>query len=711
MYSSLLIGFLSLVLFGAPRAAQPQVPLAQIETGQMFGSIVDATTGEGVPGATIRAAGAVERVTQSGSAGEWSIETLPSGFYALAISHPGFAEVSLEVRPDGGEVRTSLTPRPIRLDALVVTSGRRLERLSDVAVSTEVVSRREIEDIGAPDLAALLTSRAGLELQGGHPVGAGVMLQGLGSERVLVLVDGQPYIGRIAGHLDLSRIPTEIIERVEVVKGPLSTLYGSEAMGGVVNVITQRPDTAPWATSSRVVAGDQGQLDLSGGVSGRLGPASARMDLGRRSISQVPGQSAESGQMAQRWNANTTVLWRPPVSGLSIETGFLLLDESQRWRSGQLYQFADNTQWNGRAQANWETGSHRLTSTVVTSAFQHLSRRALTEDPVPGTGEEETQRLGELELLYGVDFLEQSLDVGLELQSERIDSDRISGERRSNRTTESFVQTTLSLGRLTLVPGVRTTVSDQWGTRWTPRLATMFRPRPNLALRLSGGEGFREPAFKELYLEFLNVGPGFGYTVRGNPDLQPEVSRNITAGLEWTGAYVYARVQAFHNRFENFIETQAVGDSSGVVVYTYGNIDDGVTEGTEMEAGVTYRGWRLDVTYSWLNAHRAGSGDPLLGRPDHSVNTLIRYARPSGTRVSLSGTHTGRTPMRRTEVGTEWRDGFLRFDTLLAQEITGDLQLVLGVNNILNAQEEEWPGFTGRHMYTGISWQPSGSDR
>ena len=239
----------------------------------------------------------------------------------------------------------------------------------------------------------------------------------------------------------------------------------------------------------------------------------------------------------------------------------------------------------------------------------------------------------------------------------------------------------------------------------------MFRPRPNLALRLSGGEGFREPAFKELYLEFLNVGPGFGYTVRGNPDLQPEVSRNITAGLEWTGAYVYARVQAFHNRFENFIETQAVGDSSGVVVYTYGNIDDGVTEGTEMEAGVTYRGWRLDVTYSWLNAHRAGSGDPLLGRPDHSVSTLIRYARPSGTRVSLSGTHTGRTPMRRTEVGTEWRDGFLRFDTLLAQEITGDLQLVLGVNNILNAQEEEWPGFTGRHMYTGISWQPSGSDR
>ena len=163
--------------------------------------------------------------------------------------------------------------------------------------------------------------------------------------------------------------------------------------------------------------------------------------------------------------------------------------------------------------------------------------------------------------------------------------------------------------------------------------------------------------------------------------------------------------------FENFIETHVLGDSSGVAVYTYGNIDDGVTEGVEMEAGVTHLGWRLDMKYSWLNAHRDGSGDPLIGRPDHSVSALIGYARPGGIRVSLNGTYTGRTPMRRTEVGTEWRDGFLRFNTLLTQEITGDLQLVLGVDNVLNALEEEWPGFTGRHVYTGMSWKPAGSDR
>src|SRR5690606_37747334 len=111
--------------------------------------------------------------------------------------------------------------------------------LADVPVPTEVVSAEEIRRSGASDVAAVLVERTGIQLQGGHPAGSGLMLQGLGSERVLVLVDGQPFIGRLSGQIDLSRLPAAVIERIEVVKGPQSTLYGSEAMVGVVNVITR----------------------------------------------------------------------------------------------------------------------------------------------------------------------------------------------------------------------------------------------------------------------------------------------------------------------------------------------------------------------------------------------------------------------------------------------------------------------------------------
>jgi hypothetical protein len=103
------------------------------------------------------------------------------------------------------------------------------------------VGREEIERTTASDLASVLVEQTGIALQGGHPAGAGVMLQGLGSERLLILLDGQSLVGRISGVFDVSRIPTSAIDRIEVVKGPQSTLYSSEAMGGVINIITRTP--------------------------------------------------------------------------------------------------------------------------------------------------------------------------------------------------------------------------------------------------------------------------------------------------------------------------------------------------------------------------------------------------------------------------------------------------------------------------------------
>jgi outer membrane receptor for ferrienterochelin and colicins len=157
----------------------------------------------------------------------------------------------------------------------------------------------------------------------------------------------------------------------------------------------------------------------------------------------------------------------------------------------------------------------------------------------------------------------------------------------------------------------------------------MYRPVPELALRISGGEGFRAPAFKELYMEFLNIGPGFAYTVRGNADLEPEVSRNVTASFEWAGQQTWVRVQAFTNTFTDFIETRAIGDSSGITVYTYGNVDDGFTRGGEIEAGAAVGGWRFEGGYSLLRAERAETGGHC------SADPAIRCA-------ALWATHTGR---------------------------------------------------------------------
>ena len=679
-------------------------------TGWLVGRVEEAGTGAAVAGATVRLQGPVTRAAATAENGTWRVGPLPAGRYTISVEHIRFApaERSLEVPNGDGPVRIAMTERALALDALVVTAGRRLQRLADVPVATELITNREIRQTGATDLASVLTERTGVEVEGGHPVGSGVMIQGMGSERVLVLMDGQPFIGRISGKIDVSRIPTSMIERVEVVKGPQSTLYGSEAMGGVVNVITRDADGSVWTTAATATAGNNGRLDLGINGLGGMGPVTGLLDVGRRSLALAPGWEGGSGALSNRWDALAKLGWRTPVDGLRLEATSLLLDEGQRWRSGQLYHFADNTQWSGRIGGVWARGAHRLAPTFYVTAFDHLSRRATSEEPVAGTGEEETQRLAEGEIVYGIDLGEHAVDAGVEARREAIRSDRVVGGERTHETAEAFLQSTLSWGAVSLVPGLRASWSDPWGSHWTPRVAAMVRPIPELALRLSVGEGFRAPAFKELYMEFLNIGPGFGYTVRGNPDLRPEVSRNVTASVEWAGSRTYLRVQAFENRFDDFIETRAVGDSSGVTVYTYGNVDDGFTRGGEVEAGVTRDGWRIEGGYSVLRAERTKTGEPLLGRPERSIRGTVSYANPSGFRFSVTGVHTGETAMARTEAGTEWRDPFTRLDGRAVKDLPGGFELVAGIDNLFDQRVEEWPGFTGRHLYTSISWRAAG---
>lgn len=608
---------------------------------------------------------------------------------------------------------TAVPERVFSLDSVVVTVSRRPQRLADVPVATELISRREIERTGASDLSAVLTERAGIVTEGGHPAGAGVMLQGLGSERVLILLDGQPFVGRISGKIDLSRIPTSMIERVEVVKGPQSTLYGSEAMGGVVNVITRRADRNAWSAGVEARAGSQDRRDASMHLRGGAGPATGGLDLGRRGISLTPGQAETAGARAERWDGLAKLRWAAD-SSLVVEASALALDERQRWRSGQLWYFADNRQWSARLGADWSWGAHRISPTLYATEFSHLSRRANASRPVAGTGEREAQRLFEAELLYTGPVGGKVLDAGVEVVREEIDSDRVFGEARVLHSVEPFAQVTLGGDGWSVVPGMRLSWSEQWGTHWTPRVAVLYRPVPLLALRGSVGRGYRAPAFKELYMDFLNIGPGYGYAVRGNSDLRPETSANVMVGAEWAGERVYLRGQLFGNRFDDFIETRLAGDSSGITLYTYGNIEDGRTRGGEVEAGTALGGLVAEAGYSYLVA-RGGDDRPLPGRPTHSARISLSHAWPFGLRAALTGLYTGETPVRRTETenGLEVlkREDFTRFDLRLAQEAPYGLDLVLGVDNLLDARPGEWPGYAGRHLYIGLNFQTSNEDR
>lgn len=140
---------------------------------------------------------------------------------------------------------TPETEPTVELEPVVVTATKTPQRLEDTPVITNLITRAEIEATGAENIGEVLEHTAGIIIhRDGHS--DGVQLQGLDSEYILILVDGEPQVGRIAGKLDMARLAVENVERIEIVKGATAALFGNAALGGVINIITRKA-TSPFS--------------------------------------------------------------------------------------------------------------------------------------------------------------------------------------------------------------------------------------------------------------------------------------------------------------------------------------------------------------------------------------------------------------------------------------------------------------------------------
>ncbi len=600
----------------------------------------------------------------------------------------------------------ALTPLALQLDATVVTAARREQQLKDAVVPIELISREEIARSGASDVASVLIEQVGVQLEGGLPAGAGVQLQGLGTNRVLILVDGQPLVGRINGNLDLSRLPAANLERIEVIKGPQSTLYGSDAMGGVINLVTQRPRAGATDASLQLTGGSRSRMDAHGNVRGGTARVLGGVDVGVRSLELAPGISGALGSLAERvevtpqLRVNLTDAWR-------LDAGGLYITESQRYRVGQLFRFADRDQQTARMGATWQRGAQKASALVYQSRFDHLARSSTLDQPQSADGERDRQVLRELELTYSGPVRGALLDAGLELRREEIVADRIDGTRRAFNAAEPFAQVTVGGERLAVTPGARFTWNERWGSYATPRIAAMWRPTASLRVRATVGRGFRAPDFKELYLAFANA--QVGYAVEGNTELRPETSTSAQLNVEYAGDRAYVRASTYENQLRDFIEF-VQGAAPGT--FTYGNVARARTRGAETELGLTAGRFRFEAGGAYLDARDLRTELVLLGRPRLSGRFSATAGRLLGARVSATLLYTGATPAQRDELSgaiTSTQAEFTRLDVRLARRVGRDLELSMGVDNAFDRQlGPSWPGFTGRQWYGGLTWTPLG---
>jgi outer membrane receptor for ferrienterochelin and colicins len=598
---------------------------------------------------------------------------------------------------------------PQVLDPIVVTGTRTEHRISDSPVDVQLITAEDIQHSGARDVAELLEREGGVHVARVAGRGTSIEIQGLSSEHVLILLNGQRVIGRINGAIDLTRLRVAEIERIEIVKGPSSALYGSDALGGVVNIITRQAANGG-SVIARLDDSHQGDVFAFGGWSGdalrgQISGGYSRLrpyDLD----DATPGDDAVDG--VSRF-ASGQLDWNPSTRASLAAYGAYSLDDTQRVDSGtggRVYDTIKRIE-EVRAQVTPRMRIGAATDLRLDLGYQRYFDQYLQVQRNAEDGVTDEETLDEIGLLgLQVDHLagRHLLTAGVEHQLETLEADRLESDGERDRQAV-FVQDDFTLldGALTLVPGLRYDRDSLFGHQWSPKFAARLDLTQNWLLRLGYGHGYRAPDFKQLLLRFENT--AVGYRVDGNPDLRPERSRGLNIGTTWfANPTTSLSATAFHNRVEDLIEI-VLTEPGPPTIYSYRNVSRAWLTGVDLQMQWRpLRSLQLRLGYSYLDSEDRDTGATLSGRATHRANAALYFEQPRYA-LGLRGTW-----VDEREFGVELDSGgpptgagiagaYSLFDARTEWRRFAPLQIAAGVKNLLDEGDPRFLPIQPRSAY------------
>lgn len=582
----------------------------------------------------------------------------PGGTVDLLVSFAGLADVSHRTTLPGtptGPARVEIEMRVIRLadETTVTTANRRAQLLLDVADPTVVIEAAAIADTGARTARDLLVEQAGAGVQVQAGGGQGhLSINGIPNSGVLVLVDGRRYLGKDAnGNFNLEDLMLSGIERVEIVKGAGSALYGSDAIGGVVNFVTKRPVAAGFTSATQLDLGSYDDRRFNQSISWRGARGGFRAGGGYRTydgfdLSEENPQTI--GQPASTWkNADFGGDFR-----LSERVTFnLAADYSRRDIDNYFFSGAtqlastvydsrrDLTRWSVSPSVDvqvspttsfnalYTAGRYLRDETRIFVASGDVSPQAPwreSSDELRLTGRHAFQAFGQ----------EHLLQAGYEFRNEKLRRATLTVADPGRRINVGWLQQEFVVAEpLRLTAGVRFDRYSDFGSEVSPKVSAVYAPAARHRVRSSFGHGFRPPFFGELYLD---TPPSFV----GNPDLKPETANTFDIGYSYAGPRAEVTADYFRSRVENGITF----DLSGMP-FTYGNLRTFISRGVNLSASVPLPfGLVPGIAYGF-NERIDLDGVEIGGYARHSTWLKLLWANPRlGLRANVRGALIGKVP-------------------------------------------------------------------
>ena len=686
------------------------------------GTVLDSKSGNPISEATVRIPQTNIGVATN-SRGEFILKNIPEGKHQLRASAMGYSISNINVDKSSSNLTIKLNEAPVNLNQVVVTGTGTHRRLKDTPVPVEVISSNDLKNAGVTTLQNAVTMLAPSFSFETTPMANYTTMNGMSNEHLLVLVDGQKLAGNISGATDISRINMNNVKRIEILKGAASSLYGSDAIGGVINIITETPKNSINASSyTKYEKYNQLEQNVTADFTtkkfGSYSSYTYRQSDGwqlcdsavtiKNGIAGKPFKTVRNASDKFSSNIfNQKFIFNPTKSLSLYVNGSFYNNSIDRPsttvdKSGYEYNLYSQTYNFGIGGKYLLGGSDYISLDLYNDNYKNQNEYIV---------DTKTYKKGDKALnqkqhywssnLKGVFKLGSynKLVAGTENIKENLENPDALAEKKSVYTLSLYAQDEFKIKNFQAVAGGRYTYHQKFGSRFTPKISLMYTMGP-VNTRISYASGFRAPSLKELYY-IKEKGSSISL---GNPNLNPEKSNYYSINFEYIHNLFSASVTGYINEVKDLINLVTLKNPQSEIPnydpkYTYKryeNVSKAKIKGLDFNIkGYVGAGLTIGGGYSYTYARDNETHTNLLRSIRHSGNVNMNWEHNWGL-YNLNLNLAGHLQSKRFEDAQEDAPGFSTWNfavrnTLHIKNFT--IEPSVGINNLFNYKDNRYYGF------------------
>lgn len=572
--------------------------------------------------------------------------------FSFLLLSPGLSMAQSEQDSLAYEAYLDSISRQFDLGEVVVTGTRTPKFLKDTPIQTRVITSKDIARVDATNVQDLLQQELpGIEFSYAMNQQTHLNFSGFGGQGVLFLVDGERLAGETMDDVDFTRLNMDNVERIEIVKGASSALYGSNATGGVINIITKKT-TQPWTlnVNGRYAKHNEQRYGASFGLNGKHW--SNLLTANFNNIDNYDVHSAPNPVTRvistiygdKTMNFKEQLTWSPSQK-LSVtgRAGYFFRETTRTADLPERYR-----DFTGGLRLNWNLSDYDVIQ--ANYAFDQYDKSDYQKirklDIRDYSNVQNTFRMLYNHSFEGGDVL----TIGADYLHDYLYNTNLEGDVRKQDSWDVFAQYDWQItSQLEAIGAVRYDYfSDGKDSHVTPKLNLCYKPLRNLAIRAGYGMGFRAPTLKEKYYNFDMSGI---WIVEGNPNLKSEISHNFNVSAEYTKGHYNLTASAYYNKVKNKLSTSAPyfkSPTDKLPYLPYTNLDSYSVYGGELGVQARWNnGFSSRLTYAYTKEQLAKDKDgntinnQYIPAREHALNVRFDYdhqfTKMYGLSVGLNG--------------------------------------------------------------------------